>query len=462
MERQISEVVKASDTLTFRRPSRAYEPRFRRLTRVYAEPTDAEPWISPASLVPSDNFVIGREGDLSLDDRTASRRHARLTIEPALDVVAVEDLDSKNGTYLNGQPITGPEPLRDGAVLRIGATILVFEEVLGATSESLEACPAHQSLGAFIAEERVAKAAPTDLPVLIRGPTGSGKERLAERVHAESGRKGPLVSLNCATLSPDLIASELFGHLAGAFSGAKQNRPGLFRTADGGTLFLDEFAELSIEQQPALLRALQERRVRPVGADAEVAVNTRVVSATHQDLEQLESDGRVRSDLLARLSGVVVVLPGLSERRVEILPLLRTFVGPDARPPSAAAAEALLLYGWPKNIRELQQCANHLRLFGSGEGMFEPSDLPFGETAAVVVSPPSKEAPVVPEPPMGPAPPDRAPSTRRDREEWIRLLQERDGNVAEVARALGLHRQQVYRRLQALGIKPVEFRRSPP
>jgi DNA-binding NtrC family response regulator len=243
------------------------------------------------------------------------------------------------------------------------------------------------------------------------------------------------VVVNCATLNRELLGSELFGHVKGAFSGAESSRNGLFLEASGGTLFLDEIAELPLDQQPALLRVLQEGRVRPVGSDRETPVDVRIVAATHQDLRSLDRDGRFRSDLYARLAGLTIELPGLAERRSEILPLFRGFFGPGSPPLSLKAAEVLLAYEWPRNIRELMHLAGQLALFGRLEKI-ERSALP-------------KEM-------MESAPEGERGAPSRERIE--QLLAEHGGNVAEVARALGTHRQQVYRWLRQFKLDAKSFR----
>jgi DNA-binding NtrC family response regulator len=294
------------------------------------------------------------------------------------------------------------------------------------------------SLQRAFAEASVDLAAKTKMSILISGPTGAGKEILAQRIHKESGRSGPLIAINCATFSRELIGSELFGHTAGAFSGAKANRAGLFASADGGTLFLDEVAELPLDQQPALLRALQEGKVRPVGSDHETSVDVRVVAATHQPLDELKEQGKFRADLFARLAAFLVELPGLEERREEIIALFLVFLGGAKRPLSVDAAEALLLYSWPLNVRELKHAAERVTLFSTER--VELAQLPAalqrqGESAG-----------------------GGEDGESASREQLMKLLAEHDGNVARVARATGKHRQQVYRWMRKHGLDPSQFR----
>lgn len=405
--------------------------RVRRLTQVFPE-------LATHALT-GQRLVLGREpggrasGGVKLDDPEVSRRHADLSYASEFDVYRVRDRESKNGTFVDGDKLESAQYLRPGAVIRVGGSLFVYDEGPEGASQ-----PSPQvSFARARAEQLIATAAPSTLPVLITGPTGTGKELLAEKLHAQSGRSGSLVAVNCATLSKELIGSELFGHVQGAFSGARSDRDGLFVTAKKGTLFLDEIAELPMDQQPALLRVLQERKVRPVGSDREVEVDVRVVAATHQDLGALELQGKFRKDLLARLRGVVVELPGLSARKEEVLPLFDTF-WEGALQLSISAAEALLLYDWPMNVRELMHVAQGARLLHPGVRKLELKHLP--ET-------------VRPKPRVAESAGDR-PSKARIEE----ALAGSAGNVARTARALGCQRQALYRWMNAYGLDPAQFR----
>ncbi|MBK6689475.1 MAG: sigma-54-dependent Fis family transcriptional regulator [Deltaproteobacteria bacterium] len=308
--------------------------------------------------------------------------------------------------------------------------------------ESPETADPKVSLARAYVELLAGKAAKSQRPVLIHGPTGSGKENLARRIHEQSGRKGPLVTLNAATLPSELVASELFGHVRGAFSNAAEARKGLFAEAHGGTLFLDEIAELPLEQQPALLRALQERKIRPVGSDREIDVDVRVIAATHQDLEALEKGGRFRADLLARIAVLRLELPGLDQRREEILPLFRLFLLPSKPTIELEAAEALLLYDWPKNVRELQQAAESIRVFLGEVDRVRLSMLPPAVRRAATGTS------------EGLANANAAPP-KEDLEEALRRLR---GNVAALANELGQHRNQLYRWFKLHDIDPLRYR----
>lgn len=403
------------------------------------------PWrrtLGPGSL------ILGREPGpegVAIEDHEISRRHLSLTYVEATDAFRIEDQGSRNGTYLNGTRIES-DYLTPGAVIRVGATLLVYGHGVIAPGFDPAQVQVGESIGRRHAEYLAHRAAPLDVPALIRGPSGAGKERLARQLHADSGRSGPLVALNCAALHSEMIGSELFGHVRGAYSGAHAARAGLFVSAQGGTLFLDEIAELPLEQQPVLLRALQERRVRPLGGDGEVDVDARVVAASHQNLALRVRAGAFREDLYARLAGVEIELPGLRERREEILPLLSAQLGSGAPPLTVDAAEALLTYAWPRNVRELEHTAEHLRLFLDRVDELDVELLPraiaegFGEEAETEAAPTD---------------PRSAPS----KDELVALLQTHGGKVASVARALGRHRQQVYRLLDEHQLSPDAFRR---
>ncbi|MFO0576378.1 MAG: sigma-54 dependent transcriptional regulator [Polyangia bacterium] len=235
---------------------------------------------------------------------------------------------------------------------RAVAAVLSFEEMLGIS-------PAMRKVYDLI--ERVAE---TDVSVLVTGESGTGKELTARAIHRRSARRGgPFVALNCSAVPEFLLESELFGHVKGAFTDAHTARKGLFQQAHGGTLFLDEIGDLPLGLQPKLLRALQERRVRPVGGDSEIAVDVRVVAATNHDLESAVEEHRFREDLYFRINVVQLNLPPLRSRGGDVLLLAQHFLLRAALRSNKQvvglapkAAERLLAYSWPGNVRELQNC----------------------------------------------------------------------------------------------------------
>ncbi len=210
--------------------------------------------------------------------------------------------------------------------------------------------------------ENVRRVARTEATVLIQGETGSGKELVARAIHEQSARPGPFVAINCSALPEGLLESELFGHLAGAFTDARRARPGLFVEARGGTVFLDEIGEMPLSMQTKLLRALQEKKVRPLGGAREIAFDARLVAATNKNLADEVAAKRFRADLYYRVNVVTVEVPPLRARPGDILPLARSFLARFKQPGHAplrlgrAVAERLVVYPWPGNVRELENC----------------------------------------------------------------------------------------------------------
>ncbi|MES2938149.1 MAG: sigma-54 dependent transcriptional regulator [Pseudomonadota bacterium] len=254
--------------------------------------------------------------------------------------------------------------LPGAGALSIRAKALVFED------------PASVALLA-----RVEQVAPTEATVLIIGETGTGKELLARRVHQGSGRRGPFVAVNCGAFSESLIDAELFGHEAGAFTGAVQARAGWFESANGGTLFLDEIGDLPLSLQVKLLRVLQERQVVRLGSRKPVALDVRLIAATNVDLMDAVEAGRFRADLYYRLGVATLELPPLARRPGDILPLARHFLASYAARLGIAAArladdaqQALLAHDWPGNIRELEN-AIHFALIVARDGLVRAADL---------------------------------------------------------------------------------------
>ena len=226
------------------------------------------------------------------------------------------------------------------------------------------------------------KVAPSDLPILIQGETGTGKELLAAEIHRLSRVKGPFVAVNCAAIPGGLLESMLFGYERGAFTGADRAQEGKIAQADGGTLFLDEIGDLPLELQSKLLRVLQQQEVEPLGARRAIPVRVRWISATHQDLERMVSEKRFREDLYYRLAGVPLRLPALRERGEDLLELARDFL-PDGVKLSEEAERKLRAHAWPGNIRELKQVLERAALLANGT-VIEASDLELRSTPARV------------------------------------------------------------------------------
>lgn len=290
----------------------------------------------------------------------------------------------------------------------------------------------------------------TNVSVLIAGESGTGKEMLARTIHRTSPRsKHPFIAVNCAALPDTLLESELFGFIKGAFTDARESRKGLVRDADGGTLLLDEIGDMPLSLQPKLLRLLQEKKVRPLGSSQEIAVDVRIIAATHRDLEELVEQQRFREDLFFRLNVVHIEVPPLRARRADILPLAQGFLKECAQRQdrsvseiSPEAARALLDYSWPGNVRELQNCIEAAVAL-SRYSAIALEDLPkrvrtaqASDTFAIPTDDPSA-----------------LPSMEEVERQYMRkVLEAVGGNKAQAARILGIERKTLYRKLERFGM----------
>ncbi|MEM6485663.1 MAG: sigma-54 dependent transcriptional regulator [Pseudomonadota bacterium] len=279
---------------------------------------------------------------------------------------------------------------------------------------------------------RVAK---SDIPILITGPNGAGKEQIAEILHANSPVKAsPFIKVNVGAIPADLMESELFGAEAGAYTGAAKARVGRFEAADGGTLFLDEIGNLSMDGQAKLLRVLQTGEFERLGSSQSKRVNVRVLSATNADLEQAVREGQFREDLYYRINVLELKLPSLAERRDDILPLAWHFL-PSEVTLSAEAEQALLNHGWPGNVRELENTIRRAVLMASdGVISVESLGLTPGHSDAALVN-------------------NSARPREPDAQAIISALRRSNGVVARAARDLGMSRQALYRRMEKFSIQ---------
>jgi transcriptional regulator with PAS, ATPase and Fis domain len=388
----------------------------------------------------------GRTLELRLPDRRISSRHARL--RRGLAGWELEDAGSKNGTRVDGEPATRVS-LDDGALILVGHTVLRLRDELehdGGDAIADDPAPLAgvatllPGLAARLAE--LVRLAPSAVPLVLGGETGTGKEVVARAVHAASGRRGDFVAVNCAALPAGLVEGELFGHRRGAFTGALDDKPGLIRAADGGTLLLDEIGDLAAPAQAALLRVLQEREVVPLGDSKPLPVDVRVIAASHHDLDALVARGALRADLHARLAGHTTVLPPLRERREDIGALIAALV---RRHAGARAAEVeltpeasyrLVAAPWPGNVRGLEKAIE------TALALAPPGGGPIGlEHLRAVTAAPT-------------APPDDDALRAR----LTALLSEHHGNISQVARAMGKARMQVQRWLKRFDLDPARFR----
>jgi transcriptional regulator with GAF, ATPase, and Fis domain len=282
-------------------------------------------------------------------------------------------------------------------------------------------------------------AAEDDLPILVQGPNGTGKELVVRAIHNASRRAaGPLVTVNCGALARDVAEAELFGHTRGAFTGASSARKGRILSADGGTLYLDEVGELPLDLQAALLRALEQREVVPVGSDKVIEVDFRLICATNRNLEDDVKEGRFREDLFYRIDGITIEVPPLRRRPEDIMPLFRHFLASfskDAKPPEVPyeLERTLLQYNWPGNVRQLRREARRLALSSRGREVLDER----------LISPnifrDSRKTP----------PPSLKEAKRRLVEEHLRYAQ---GNISAAARTLDMHRDGLTKLIRREGI----------
>jgi DNA-binding NtrC family response regulator len=423
----------------------------------------------------SSRAEIGRSEacSISCPDEEMSRRHAlieRLAGSARLDVdgqstsrFLLRDNDSANGVFVNAQPVKEHE-LVGGDVIRMGSTLFrFFSEGLFSDSCSYEIPAGEMVGGPSLREVRtlLEKSAGKAVNVLIIGETGTGKELAASHVHTSGPRAGgPLVPVNCGAIPGEIIESELFGHVKGAFTGANTDAIGLIRQSNGGTLFLDEIGELPLESQAKLLRVIQERLVRPVGSARAEKVDFGIVSATNRELPELVAEGRFRADLFARIGELVVYLPPLAERVEDIPMLVERFLKQEGAAENVMPVETLehlCCQPWPFNIRQLRSSVVRALLLLGDERELRPQH--FLET------PPRRR----PRPPsegvelqaaeaqgVGQALVAAAdvPAARRLRE----LLEKHRGDANKTAEELGLSRSQLYRRAKRYGINVADYR----
>lgn len=335
--------------------------------------------------------------DLVLEDRTVSRRHVLLS--PSAHGVRVQDQESRNGTFFGDARVSDVEvPL--GAEVRLGATTLRFSEADVETPD----VEVVERLGRFVGSApklqpmyaRLKKAIASDTTVLIEGESGSGKELLSEAVHQLSARSdGPFVVVDCGSMPENLIESELFGHEKGAFTGAEESRAGAFERAHGGTVFLDEIGELPLGLQTRLLRFLDRRQVRRVGASETRTVDVRVVAATNRNLELEVERGHFRLDLFHRIAVVYVQVPPLRERPGDLTRLAKHMVlmlGGDVSALTPEHLERIRQRRWPGNVRELRNHIERWIILGEAEASTHPdveparANLPFRQARAKAVA----------------------------------------------------------------------------
>ncbi len=307
----------------------------------------------------------GREANVRITDPHVSRAHLKLVVSH--EGVSIEDLGSSNGTWINGVSIRAVVVSTTTQVV-VGRTPLRIEIIDDRKQRSFGDAVGESPKIAEVFQH-LAKLAPTDLTVSLIGETGTGKDVLARALHANSTRSAlPFAIFDCGAVAPNLIESELFGHVKGAFTGAVSERKGIFEQGHNGTVFLDEIGELPLELQPRLLRVLEQRTVRRVGGQKDIAVDVRVIAATNRDLEQQVEDGKFRQDLYFRLNAAVVRIPPLRERLDDLAMLVKSMLDDVGKPLAVAdsALETLRAHDWPGNVRELRNVVTSAAALADG------------------------------------------------------------------------------------------------
>ena len=404
--------------------------------------------------------------DIVLEDRLVSRFHCRL--QRGKRAWAVMDTGSLNGTGVNGIRVRDADLTLPECRIEVGESVVVVREV-GETS--LPAPRSAVRFGALCGAtpvmrkmfDLIERVAPTDTTVLIEGESGTGKELITGEIVRRSKRADkPFVVVDCGSLAPGIVESELFGHARGAFTGADRLRIGAFEAAAGGTVFLDEVGELPAAMQPKLLRVLENREVRRMGENTPRRVDVRVVAATNRQIEREVNQGRFREDLFFRLSGVVVRVPPLFERKPDIPLLVESFLASidaiDKRGAfTAEVLEDMMRHDWPGNVGELKQFVERFALFDIAELGARGDDL----------SPGSRRSPPIAAPPASEAPPreglphaDKPYHVARneliesfERSYLAALLRAADGNVSRAARKGQINRMHLHRLLQRHGLR---------
>jgi DNA-binding NtrC family response regulator len=393
----------------------------------------------------NDYFTVGSGETCRWQHPKMDERHAR--IERQGKGYMLKDLRSSSGTFLNSQRIT-EAPLQDGDWIQIGEQTLIFS--FSATRPKSIFSLQSRNLLWNQKLEQIPAVAATDFPVLILGPSGSGKEILARELHRISKREqSPFVSVNCCALSESLIESELFGHVRGSFTGAVSDRKGAFESARGGTLFLDEIGDLPLSLQAKLLRALENNEIRPVGSDSTLKTDVRILAATHQNLVDKVMSGQFRADLYYRLNVVRIESPNLFGRMEDFEDLLMCFAKTLKVRFSHSGISRLKKHSWPGNIRELKNTVSRASALFPGQVIDETladlliDKLMLGPQGKPMIDTLSTPLSVIKE---------------MERQMILKKMATNRGNQRQTAMELGLPKSTLHDRLRAYSIDPKAFK----
>ncbi|HYH99684.1 sigma 54-interacting transcriptional regulator [Hyalangium sp.] len=390
--------------------------------------------------------------DLVLDDETVSRFHCEVRI--GKDGAWVKDLDSLNGVVVDGVQVR-EGALRGGSVLRLGRASVRFDFSAERNKLALSEATRFGSLvGTSVAMRacfaRLERAATTDVTVLLEGETGTGKSQAAQAIHQAGARRDkPFLIVDCGAIPANLLESELFGHEKGSFTGAASRRVGAFEEAQGGTVFLDEIGEVPLELQAKLLRVLEERQIRRVGANAHIPVDVRIIAATHRDLRAEVNAGRFRSDLFFRLAVLRITLPSLRERPDDLPAITEQLLASTGADPERLEAlrtpeflTRLQQFAWPGNVRELRNYLERCLVFEDALPLAEEDGQQQDwQASSALTALPYSEA------------------RRRAIDDFERhylqgLLEKHQGKVAQAAAAAQVDRVYFYRLMRRHNLKP--------
>ncbi|MCJ8276126.1 MAG: sigma 54-dependent Fis family transcriptional regulator [Bdellovibrionales bacterium] len=389
-------------------------------------------------------LTIGRDltNSIQLHDPFVSSRHVR--IEKRSRGYLLRDLQSRNGTYLNGTSVVEAYLSNNDKIL-IGESVFVFSKMdKKQNSMSSDNKDWNREL------QRIPAIANTDFTVLVIGPSGSGKELISRWIHDNSPRQeGPYITINCSALSESLIESELFGHVRGAFTGATEDRKGAFEAARGGTLFLDEIGDLPLSLQPKLLRALENNEIRPVGSDRTIKTDVRIVAATHKNIKQRVIKGEFREDLYHRLNICRVSPPPLIDRMEDFDSLIYKFAKDHRVAFSFNAVEKLKNHLWPGNIRELKNLVVRAAAYFPGQRIEldhipQIMDKELAEGNVRLITNEEKELP---------------PMKEIERELILQKLQKHFGNQRKAAEELQMPKSTFHDKLKVYKINPRHFKK---
>lgn len=389
---------------------------------------------------------LGREQEnvISIDDTCISRRHFRIQKKDKEGFI-LQDMNSRNGTFLNGNRVF-KALLKNNDRIQVGQREFIF---------SFERFDNHWSIHTNSKNpewsqqlKSLPNMARSSMPVLITGPSGTGKEMLAKLIHRYSHRsKGPMISINCSALSESLIESEFFGHIKGSYTGALTNRKGAFMAAKGGSLFLDEIGDLPLHLQPKLLRALEYQEIKAVGSDYVTKTDVRIIAATHQDLTAKVAQGTFRSDLYFRLYVLNLSPPYLRSRMEDFDDLLNFFCNEYNISFSEDAIRLLKRHSWPGNIRELKNTVARAKALFSGT--IEANKIEQLLYIPILKIKEQKE----------PFKDLQMPVIKKiEKELIIKAMSLHQGNQKKVATELGLARSTLFERIKKYNINPAEYK----